>query len=1775
MGHIELCVPVYNPLLFPIMFKLMRCKCLNCHKFKMSAKKVERYRVKLLLLHAGMLVDAMNLEDVLQGKDGDFEEEAEDTRARIEKTLAHYEARANARLAKGAAPQVTCHARNVIQQTVTEFFSNMAKASNKCENCQAFSPKLRQEGYTKIFQSPMTGKARRANAALHMHLEAAVDSEERKSRRAAAGADDSDDSDGSAAEDEAELDESTQQDRFVHAEEALQQIRRLWAQEVGICGCLWRTEHAPTGWHRFFLHVLPVTPSRFRPPAKMGDLTFEHPQNVYLMKVLTLNEAIVRASGGLYKRPGSAAAIAAAGGGEAEDDAMGSSDEEARREHEKKEKSADYAHELSQRLTSWVELQASVNGLFDSSKADGKGSEMPAGIRQVLEKKEGLFRKHMMGKRVNYAARSVISPDPFLSPSEVGVPVRFAMALTYPQPVTPWNVEHMRKLVMNGADVHPGARYVEDERGRLLDLSRRTPEQREAIAKTLLTQQTHLAGSAMDALNGGGAELVKSKRVWRHLQDGDALMVNRQPTLHKPGMMAHVAKVQSWQMGRSNQQTIRMHYANCNTYNADFDGDEMNLHFPQDELARAEAYLVAKNDLQYLDSGGKPLRDLIQDSCGSGVMLTNRGTFLTKEQYCQVLYAALAGTGLPESVDIPILPPTILRPRPLWTGKQLISAILLHIAKCLKVPHISTDNKCRIPPNAFGDVTPKMGEHTLCLRDSELLQGVIDKNSIGSVEFGLVHAVFELHGGYAAGMVLYTFGRCFIEYMRVAGHTCGIADLTLTPAAEKERRALVQNATQHGIAAAAKFAEVTCPAVEEIELGADSQLAHTIRQSLALRLVRGRDPEQRAAMGLDSQMTAAMSDSSSKIIKACLPHGSERPFHKGNCFSRMVFTGAKGSNVNHSQISCGLMQQALEGRRVPVTVAGRSLPCFPPYDPNPRAGGFVADRFLSGVRPAEYYFHCMAGREGLVDTAVKTSRSGYLQRCLVKHLEELKVCYDRSVRDAEGNMYQTVYGEDGLDPGRGDYLSQLSFLARNHKALAHKHSLHTQFFENTGFSVKRAKTWAKLQKAAHKYAGGADAPLKKGMVLEARKKLASGGGWKTGGVQQGWFPAKVLEVVAKGKKGKAAVAKVEYLNRSDAAPTGVTAEVPASVALEGRALQNGSTTFGGTMPMLRRWIPDPLTADTVTLGGKELGLIGEDMQARLDEYVEKNPDGVVVVDGDDGDDVAKKSAGCVTAKALQLLVWVKYLRDMVEPGEAVGVMCAQSIGEPSTQMTLNTFHLAGHGGANVTLGIPRLREVIMTASKENKTPSMMLPFRAGVTKASAEVLARKLGRLSMSELMRSGRGGGIEVATTLQRGRGSKQQMAGGDWHHCYTVTVRFHNQKLIQETHSVKADEIANAAAAQLVPALLSQVNKDLKKSGESVGESIGVVRTAMIEGAQSGLKKSKGGKGGGGGGDGGDAEDDEAEQGTVRFGNKGEQAGYGEMDEEEAEMHKEQSRDKDEDVGGSGSGSGSDSGSGSGSGSEDSGDDEGGEKGHGADRGGKSVALGSKWQELSAPQSSQRNAAFVGVKARLAGKGKAGFVEVQISLAMHANVRKLLLVEAVQKVTDNVLIRSNAGIFRCFVQEVDSGTHGGKALWLQTEGINFQKAWALEADVDVHRIKANGVFQVLQTYGVEAARASVATQIKEVFAVYGIGVAPAHLMLLADYMTFDGSYRPLNRAGMESNGSPFLKMSFETTMGFLNSAAVQSHNDTLWSPSARIVMGQPIACGTGSFGLMQPVAF
>ncbi|KAK5191057.1 60S acidic ribosomal protein P1 [Cryomyces antarcticus] len=222
----------------------------------------------------------------------------------------------------------------------------------------------------------------------------------------------------------------------------------------------------------------------------------------------------------------------------------------------------------------WVQLQDAVNSLIDRDRnpiQGAAGAKNEDGIKQKLEKKEGLFRKNMMGKRVNFAARSVISPDPNIETNEIGVPPVFARKLTYPEPVTDHNFLELKQAVMNGPDLWPGAAAIENENGQVINLKTKNEEERMALANQLL---------APSSTNVTGA---RNKKVHRHLNNGDIVIMNRQPTLHKPSMMAHRARV------LPGEKTIRMHYANCNTYNADFDGDEMNMHFPQNEIARAEA----------------------------------------------------------------------------------------------------------------------------------------------------------------------------------------------------------------------------------------------------------------------------------------------------------------------------------------------------------------------------------------------------------------------------------------------------------------------------------------------------------------------------------------------------------------------------------------------------------------------------------------------------------------------------------------------------------------------------------------------------------------------------------------------------------------------------------------------------------------------------------------------------------------------------------------------------------------------------------------------------------------------------------------------------------------------------------------------------------------------------------------------------------------------------------------------------------------------------------
>lgn len=373
----------------------------------------------------------------------------------------------------------------------------------------------------------------------------------------------------------------------------------------------------------------------------------------------------------------------------------------------------------------------------------------------------------------------------------------------------------------------------------------------------------------------------------------------------------------------------------------------------------------------------------------------------------------------------------------------------------------------------------------------------------------------------------------------------------------------------------------------------------------------------------------------------------------------MTTTGAKGSIVNQSQVSCALGQQALEGRRVPRLNSGRTLPSFAPYDLNPRADGFVMDRFLTGVRPQEYYFHCMAGREGLVDTAVKTSRSGYLQRCLVKHLEELKVCYDYTVRNGEGGVVQFLYGEDALDPTKASYLDcstrSFEYMARNHKSMLLQNS------PLPGSTIDVAV--ADHNRNEDLKGGNFSKLLQKGGLVLARR-LRDGSEWARGSLCHGWHEAIVTKTYPGGKK-----VDLEYRNDGERVQ-----RVPLSIDL-GRCGGVNERAAGSHCVLVKPAVDDPILAAAAgrvlksrNEGGSHcLGSTGACVSERVASAAAKALSSKQLETAMNACKLSKDDVG--------KLVAAKFGSALCAPGEAVGSIAAQSVGEPSTQMTLNTFHL--------------------------------------------------------------------------------------------------------------------------------------------------------------------------------------------------------------------------------------------------------------------------------------------------------------------------------------------------------------------------------------------------------------------------------------------------------------------------------------------------------------------
>ncbi|KAF9955063.1 hypothetical protein BGZ65_003616, partial [Modicella reniformis] len=1292
-GHIELPCPVYNPMFFPQMYQVLRSTCMHCHHFRMSKSEAHRFIVKIQLLNKGLFLESKNVDNISvtskksrQGNNMELDGEEEVVMGEDEyiAKLDTYVQTCLKKTIHGHEDYKTTVVTEERKRVIADFYRR-ATAKKKCENCACFSPTFRKDGFAKIFEKPLNKKQQlyniaqgRPNTNIQSVKKAAATSDSESPEDEEEDGDD-DDADVSSEPEEGAKDKrktksaKTKKSRNINDsddEDVMELkdnnnyrtpfhihnlLKGLFEKEQLMCSLLYgangpkmqKTYSRIASANIFFFEILPVAPTRFRPASVLGDKLFENPQNEHLGKILNTCERIRD---------------------------LTSTNETDGTLKEEKHNSFKYL------IDAWIQLQHDVNSLIDSTKNPVvlRGGKLPpAGIRQGLEKKEGLFRKHMMGKRVNYAARSVISPDVNIETNEIGIPPVFATKLTYPEPVTHYNVKDMRRAVINGPTKWPGATYVQHEDGALSSLANLSLESRIALANQLLTPQDSHSGVSITSPYPTRTQ-PSNKKVYRHLRNGDLLLLNRQPTLHKPSIMAHKARI------LPGERTIRMHYANCNTYNADFDGDEMNVHFPQNEIARAEAKLIANTDSQYLvPTSGAPLRGLIQDHVVAGVWMTIRGSFFDREEYQHLLYGALrpeidnTGNG-----KILTLPPSIWKPVPLWTGKDVITAILHNLT--IGRPPLNMTAGAQVKAQYFG----KGGEEESIVQvmDGVLVTGVLDKSQFGAKSFGLVHSCYEIYGGDIAGKLLSILSRLFTRWTQRWAFTCRMDDLLLTSEGDKWRRDLQNGGKEIGTKAAIKYAKMDCT-LEQLK--GSKRLQREFRNKLEVVL---RSDEQLA--GLDATMKSTVNELTTSVQNACIPNGLLKKFPHNN-MQTMTVSGAKGSYVNVTQISCALGQQELEGRRVPIMVSGKSLPSFAPFDTSARAGGYIAGRFLTGIRPQEYYFHCMAGREGLIDTAVKTSRSGYLQRCLIKHLEGLKVAYDQTVRDSDGSVLQFHYGEDSLDVIKQAHINQFKFSAENSLALIAKY--------------------------------------KPAQVLPLLEQV---------------------EAMAHNKK------VVRKPHKYD--------------------------------PTLSLYSPS-----------SHVGAVSEAFEKKLNDYVEKNPDGIIQSPDGPMTKKAERYKG-LDKKKFKAMMYLRYMNSLVEPGEAVGLLAAQGVGEPSTQMTLNTFHFAGFGAKNVTLGIPRLREIVMTASTKLKTPTMTLNIKSGVTESELQSFCQDTSRLTLAQLIDN-----VQVTERLiSKSAATKQKRLK-----VYSIRLNLFREDEYQAEYGVTSKDVEDVIEQQFVKNLETAILRDLRR--------------------------------------------------------------------------------------------------------------------------------------------------------------------------------------------------------------------------------------------------------------------------------------------------------------------------------------------------------------------------
>ncbi|XP_074658521.1 DNA-directed RNA polymerase II subunit RPB1-like [Tubulanus polymorphus] len=840
-------------------------------------------------------------------------------------------------------------------------------------------------------------------------------------------------------------------------------------------------------------------------------------------------------------------------------------------------------------------------------KAVQKSGRPLKSVKQRLKGKEGRVRGNLMGKRVDFSARTVITPDPNLRINQVGVPRTIAQNMTFPEIVTPFNIDRLHELVQRGPNQYPGAKYIIRDNGERIDL------------------RFHPKASDL--------HLQYGYKVERHMQDNDTIIFNRQPTLHKMSMMGHYVKVLPW-------STFRMNLSVTTPYNADFDGDEMNLHLPQSLETRAEIQeLAIVPRLIITPQSNRPVMGIVQDTLCAVRKMTKRDVFLDRSEIMTLLMFLPRWDGhLPQ--------PAILKPKPLWTGKQLFSLIIPGRVNCVRTHSIHPDDEDNGP---YKWISP--GDTKVLVEDGELICGILCKKSLGASSGSLLHIVMLEEGHQDAGLFYGNIQTVVNNWLLLEGHSIGIGDTIADQQTYKEIQSTIRKAKND--------------VIEVIEKAHNDELEPT--------------PGNTLRQTFENHVNRILNDARDKTGSS-----AQKSLSEFNNFKSMVVAGSKGSKINISQVIACVGQQNVEGKRIPFGFRHRTLPHFIKDDYGPESRGFVENSYLAGLTPSEFFFHAMGGREGLIDTAVKTAETGYIQRRLIKAMESVMVKYDGTVRNQVEQLIQLRYGEDGLDATHVEF-QNLPSLKPSDAAFDRRF----RFNINDERLLKRCLTEdviRDIQGDAY-----AQAELEKEFELLKEDREIARQIFPTGDSKV-VLPCNLQRLIWNAQK----IFRIDARKPVDLHPVKV---------------------IEGVRELSKKFV--------IVNGGDHLS-----KQANYNATILIN---ILVRSVLCSRRVAEEYR--LSTEAFEWLlgeVETRFQQAHVQPGEMVGALAAQSLGEPATQMTLNTFHFAGVSAKNVTLGVPRLKEII-NISKRPKTPSLTV-FLTGQAARDAEKAKDVLCRLEHTTL---------------------------------------------------------------------------------------------------------------------------------------------------------------------------------------------------------------------------------------------------------------------------------------------------------------------------------------------------------------------------------------------------------------------------------------------------------